>query len=336
MADRGKMSAGREAMLERMRKKMNEQKSGGRDPEEFRPDNVKPGQTKDYYFYVLFPNDGEDMWFVENGSHWIDRRPYTCPRVSGEGDCPVCQLGFDLIEGVEDKETRSKIGKKFFPATRYGINILFTDDKDNGEYANRVMWYNAPNTVIKKMQEAFLRESAGDNPNKPQAFGDFFNPSASYMFNLSVSEKSGYNNYDASDFLAHAGTKAIPEQVTFEKGGKKTTGDPLDFRHDLRSKIDPINMDFLNEYVEKFDGASDGQFEDEEKSTRKPESSKSTRSETRSDAKTEVKTETKSEPVKSEAKAETKSEPAKAETKVDVEQSGDDDKELENLLNELS
>jgi len=287
----------RQAKIEAMRAKMNA-KLGGfkRDPDEFRPPAVEPEKTKSYYFHVLPAVSDEDTFFYKNAAHWINNRTVQCPRVHETGDCPVCQLGFDMMEGVTDKKARSAIAKKFLPQQKYAINVLFTDDKVNGDLAGKVMWFNSPQSVFNKMKDALMRENAGDDSKKPLAFGDFTDPDASYIFNMSIVEKGGYNNYDTSDFYPSAPVKLPNDKA-------------LDQRHDLKGKFSEPDMKVLVEFERKSLSGGD-------------ETPEETKTETKTEAKSETKTEQKSE-VK--AKAETK--------KVEVTTPGNDD--LDALLEEL-
>lgn len=293
----------RQAKIEAMRNKMNA-KLGGfkKDPSEFRPPVVEPGKSRNFYFHVLPPINDGDIFFVKNAAHWINNRTVQCPRVHESGDCPVCQLGFDLMEGVTDKKARSAIAKKYLPQQKYAVNILFTDDKTNGDLAGKVMWFNVPQSVFKKMQDALMRDNAGDDPRMPQAFGDFTDPDASFVFGLFITEKGGYNNYDTSNFLPG---KPTPLQ---------NIKDVLNNRHDLSSKFPEPDMKILQEYEKKcLSGDTDAGTDAGEVET-----------------KTEQKVEQ-----KVEQKAEQKSEKIKTETQKKVEVSAPNDEDLEKLLNDL-
>lgn len=232
------MDSNRKAALERMKARMAQKLGGSKDSEEFRCKAVK-GEEKDYYFVVL-PPVGDDDFFAEcNGHHYINNHYVQCPRIHEVGKCPLCQMAFNLLEGVDDEETRRAIGKKYLPQQKFAVNIMFTDETVNGEYAGKVMWFNAPQSVFKKMKEAWMRADAGEDARKPKAFGDFYCLDEAYIFNLHVTEKGGYNNYDQSDFTVDKPIK-IPNQSAI-----------LTKRHNLKSKFGAPNMDELTKFADK-------------------------------------------------------------------------------------
>lgn len=297
----------RNSKIEAMRARMNAKLGGFRkDPDEFRPPNVETGKSKTYYFHILPPVDEEEPFFLKNAAHWINNKTVQCPRVHGTDDCPVCQLGFDLMEGVEDKKARSAIAKKFLPQQKYAINILFTNDQVNGDLAGKVMWFNTPQSVFAKMKDALMRDNAGDNPKKPLAFGDFTDPNASYVFELNITEKGTFNNYDTSDFLPDAPVKIADAKSVLAK------------RHDLASKFPEPDMKVLKEYEQKMLNGDDSGSDE------KTEIKSETKSQSETKSKSEEKTETKSE----------KTEKAAPETKVEVKKGNEPD-DLDKLLADL-
>lgn len=45
---------------------------------------------------------------VMYGLHWIDRKPFACPRVNQEGECPRCKEGFDLLADLKKQKLDEK------------------------------------------------------------------------------------------------------------------------------------------------------------------------------------------------------------------------------------
>lgn len=245
--------------LDKMRNKLKEREKGKRvDANEFIPPKAKPGAPKLVYrFFVLGPVSAGDpvlngvasqdmaLYYVPNGAHWISNKPHACPRIHDENECEICQLGFDLMsdcpKGEAGKKARSAIAKNLLPQERYAINIYFPNINENPEeLRGRVMWYNAPKTVIHIMDECINRDNAGD-PQDPKAFGVFFDENAAYLFQLEVGEKSTYNNYETSKFLAIGGPQPIVRAK--DSTGKivahtKKIQEILNMRHDLFTKFD--------------------------------------------------------------------------------------------------
>jgi len=312
----------RQQMLEEMRKRMGEKVSKyQKDPLEFKPPVMEPGKSRDYYFHILPLVEDEVEFFYKNGAHFINNRYIQCPRahdtVDENGnsvDCPCCQLGFDLMEGQTDKKIRSGIAKKFLPQQKYAINVLFTDDEVNGDLRGKVMWYNAPGSVWTKMKDALLRNDPGKDKHKPLAFGMFTDVTNSYIFNLHVCEKGGYNNYDQSDFLGDKTWEiANIEQV-------------LKSRPSVKNKFPKPDINALADYATKqlSSGSADNVEEKESEDTKVESKKQDTKVE---EVKVEVKRTEVAKP--KEVKVEAKSKEVKVTAKTD------DEAELDSLLNEL-
>lgn len=271
-------------ILNRLREKIKNQKSGGftRDPNEFRVDQEKLNAK--YKFFVLpgvesGPKPMEDFYIV-NGSHWINRRPNGCPRVTDKQECPVCKAGFDLMNDAKengmDKEHVSKIAKTWMPNNRYTMNIYFPDiDSNPEELRGTVKFWHAPKTVYDMMEACILSDNKGDEDD-PQAHGIFYYYDddssdepipGGFLFQLSLSKKSGggkaYVSYESSKFLYGKGSMPLAS-----KGGKPDSAKIakiMGMRHDLWSKIESRNVSALKKIVEDLansDGSddSDGEF----------------------------------------------------------------------------
>lgn len=324
----------RQKLLEEMRKRMGEKVNKyQKDPLEFRPPVMEQGKSRDYYFHVLPLKEDELEWFYKNGAHFINNRYVQCPRahdtVDADGrqvECPCCQLGFDLMEGQDDKKIRSQIAKKFLPQQKYAMNILFTDDEVNGDLRGKVMWYNAPSSVWSKMRDTLLRNDPGNNKHKLLAFGMFTDVTNSYIFNLHVCEKGDYNNYDQSDFLG---------DKTWEIENAEQI---LANRPTIKDKFPKPDITTLTDYATKQMSSAETEVDTarievktEAKAEAKVEAKKSVEAKKPETKVEEVKVEVKK-PVSKEVKVEVK----KPETKVEAKAKQlDDDAELDALLNDL-
>ena len=264
--------------------------SGGRprDPNEFIPPKVKKGDESNFRFFVLPPyekgeqivggpaSEGLETFFVLNGTHFVNNSPLSgCPRVTNGEDCELCTHGFDLMkEAGDNKVKKSAIAKMFMPGQRYMVNIYFPRDSVNPEALwNKVMYFNAPKTAYDEWEATLMRDSGGDALD-PQAFGVFYDETSSIMFQLKITEKNGYNSYEGSRFLPKV---RVP--VGFKKVGDKIVNDEdktaaiLSQRHDLRSKITPVEHDKILAHMAKLEGgdapsappkADDAGFSDEQ------------------------------------------------------------------------
>ena len=258
-------------MLEKMRQRMKDEKGSSRDPAMFRVPNTKPNETFKYRFVVLpgiakgqkcitgeasatmderqWP--GEDgtikkmPWFcVSGGLHWIDRRPYGCPRLFDKAKCPWCELGFELRRECDVEDKKRALAKLYLPRTMSAVNIYFPPSNVNpADLHGKVMWYQMPKTVFDKMEECWMRDGPGDDPeNDPKPYGMFWDPEDCLIFQVEVTHKSGYNNYESSKFLVKRHRLAeTPEEIQAI----------LDQRHDIVAKFPPRNAKELADLLEK-------------------------------------------------------------------------------------
>lgn len=250
--------------LVKMRQKLKEKSSGwSKDPNQFIPPAVKLGEKKTYRFFILPPLQANDktadgkasrsmeLYHVINGNHWINKRPYPCPRIHDEEQdgCDLCTLGFDLMREEDDKEARKSLAKTYMPQVRYGVNVYFPNIEANPEdVRGKIMWFNAPKQVIEICDECLNRDEAGD-PDDPKAFGVFFDEENGYLFQLEISHQGGFNEYKSSKFLLAPNGPNGRQPMARAKKGDQVVSDPkriqeiLNSRHDLYTKFEARDKD---------------------------------------------------------------------------------------------
>lgn len=254
----------RDEMLARLRKKMEERGQGRRDPDIFMPGEAKDGERLEWFFRVLPPLvEGEtcktgtapktlEFWFYENGAHYLSngRERHECPRIHDGEECPLCQVGFELMEDNDDKEYRKKVAKQYLPRSYYSVNVYFLNtDKNPEALRGRVMCYNMPKTVFDIMQACVDNDNTGDEQD-PKAAGIFFHPTeGGYTFKL-VAEKQGeYNSYKQSMFLpASFGALVKLADSSPDMARIQTI---LNLRHWLPSKYKARDLQKLNDLIAK-------------------------------------------------------------------------------------
>lgn len=260
------MAQSKEQRLAEVRKRYQEQ-SGKRaaDPNEWKPPKARPGQELNFKFVVLPPLDiGERCVGGKNetnmmglptyrgGTHWVNNRPYECPRLHDGEDCAYCQFGFDLLSETEDKDDRRQILRTYVANEFYAVNIYFPPFKSNPpELRGKVMWWKVTQkTVWQKFKECLDRDedsATGDTPEENKPWGFFYEPDESYVFLLKITSKGEFNNYDGSEFLVSTKGPIIANKA----------GEPdmekiqvlLDQRHDLGSKFSARDASKLAEMV---------------------------------------------------------------------------------------
>ena len=273
---------------------MKEKSGGSRDPNQFIPPTVKEGEPKkSFRFFVLPPlsqgdktADGTstksmELFYIPNGNHWVNKKPYPCPRVHDEESCSMCDHGFDLMSETQDKKERSRIAKTFLPQQRNAVNIYFLPDQFNPEeLRGKNMWFNAPKGILDIWDACVMRDDAGD-PADPQAFGVFMDENSAYVFQLEVGHKGGYNDYSSSKFLASLGKMPIARMK--DSSGKvvansKRIQEILDSRFDIYTKFEPRDHDKIKQLVSDISDQSDGEEGgfDEDEANKKPKVNKPT------------------------------------------------------------
>jgi hypothetical protein len=258
----------KKALLEKVRKKLRESRGSSRDPDQFRVTNTKAGEPPTKFRFVVLPglskgdkcvggvakSEMDDHFCIAGGVHWINRQPHGCPRLYDGEECPWCTLGFGLLDECDIQEERSKISGKYLAKSTYLVNIYFPAFKMNPEELHgKVMWYPMPKTIFDKMDECFMRDNAGDDPeHDPKPWGIFFDPEECLIFQLEVYHKGGFNSYENSKFLLQKSRLAeTDEQIQAI----------LDLRHDLKLKAHPRDADELEKMLEKMYG-NDGDKDD--------------------------------------------------------------------------
>lgn len=240
--------------IDKIRQNLQKAVSGKRsDPDEFRVPKVTDKSLK-YRFFVLPPvmagdkvkegvaKTSMDNFFITYGEHWINNKPYPCPRVCMNEECELCSTGFDMMKKAKN-ENKSKavtdaIRSQWMPSTSYYVNILFTHFKNNPEeLRGQVKYYKAPKTILDIFISALTRDESGDEED-PQAYGVFFDEMKAFAFELEAVKDGSYNGYKSSKFLPNNG-EPIPI-IRLESGepDKAAIKKVLDSRIDIFSKLE--------------------------------------------------------------------------------------------------
>lgn len=270
------------------------------DPTEFRPPKAEDGKPAiKYRFYILPPyeegaelangpaDQGMGEFFVRNGSHWIESKRLGCPRVINEGDCPICQHGFDLMSETDVREERRNIAQKLLPGTYYMVNLYFPPIKPNPEeLQGQVRWYNCPKTVFDMWEDCLFRDDDGGDPQEPLPYGVFYDEEEAYLFQLDVVKHGQQNSYTASKFFV---TESMQTRPLAGKSGEpdlKKIGAILAKRHELHSKLPDVSMVDIERIASNLTGDGDGDgggggFDTDETKQSSKQSSKQSKEETR-------------------------------------------------------
>lgn len=252
----------RNAALDEVRKRMLAKKGGRqRDVAEWKPPTAKPNEELKFKFIVLPPlNQGDacatgkasktmDLYHNTVGTHWINNRPYECPRIHDGAECAFCSLGFDLLSNTDDDQMRKDIAKSYLPRTYYPVNVYFPPFQSTPEeLRGQVRWYSLPKTLNDIMSQTLMKDSPGD-PEDPQAHGFFYLPEESYVFQLEARLQAQFNDYKKSKFLYNTRGPIVkkagsndPDMAAIEK--------ILAQRHDLFTKFAPRDPEVLKKLAD--------------------------------------------------------------------------------------
>lgn len=278
----------REELLKRVRQKNLEKASGRRDPDEFRCPQIKSkSETLEYYFIVLpelqigeackggVCEVGSELWYYENGSHFIDNNKYECPRVHDGSACPMCEMGFELIKDTDDRDVRKNIASRYIARGRFAVNVYFLNVTKNPEdLRGKVKWYNMPNTVWDKMDACVSSDDPGDEIDQ-KACGIFYHPwEGCYTFKLIARKKGDYNTYEESCFLPKtfgplAALKDEEGKIVKDEDGNSSPDEEriteiLAQRHVLQKKFTARDEEKLSNLVAKIQAKELGHDEAEQ------------------------------------------------------------------------
>ena len=331
----------KEERLRKVRERMSQSKGSRKDPNEFRPPKADEKEILSFYFRVLPElNKGEkcesgvasrdyDYFFYKHGAHWINKKKHECPRLHDETECPICELGFDLMQQAQgNDDERKEISKRYLPRTYYSINAYFLNIPENVEdVRGKVMWISVGKQVFDKFDECICNDDPGSELD-PKAYGAFYDCEEGYVFKMDVRRKGDWNTYEQSEFLV----KSRQPLVKDDKGELdiETAQGILDQRFDLVAKFPERDMDKLKKIVKAIAGGDDDFDVDEEKEEKEEKEATTEISEEPKTQKTDSISE---EPKKEESKK--KEEPKAEKPKDEPEATEDDDEELANLLDEI-
>jgi hypothetical protein len=250
--------------INKIRENLQKAVSGKRmDPDEFKVPKVSE-KTK-YRFHILGPvmkgdkvrggiaSASMDNFFIAHGEHWINNRPYACPRVCSNEECELCSVGFSLMKKAKEenkpKSVTDSIRSQWMPSTSYYVNIFFTNFKNNPEeLRGQVKYFKAPKTVLDIFVSALSRDDSGDAED-PQAYGVFFDEMKSFVFELEVVKEGTYNGYKSSKFLPNNGN---PSPIVVDANGEPNMAaikKILDNRTDMFTKIDKPDTQKISRLV---------------------------------------------------------------------------------------
>lgn len=253
------------------------------DPDEFKPE--KANSTTDplkYRFFIMPPllkgdvlKTGEvkrsmEQFFISHANHWINDKPYPCPRVWDGSDCKVCQFGFDLLKeeaNQKDEDKRRKIIRQWMPTTYHMVNIFFLNWKGNPEeLRGKVKFYNASKTLFDQWTTTLMRDDCGD-PEDPQAFGIFFDENAAFTYELQVLKQGRQNSYKTSKFLSNGGEPVPMIKAKPGESNEEVLAKLLRCRHNLWDKITAPDIEKLERVFSVMthgDDSDDGGFDQDE------------------------------------------------------------------------
>lgn len=175
--------------------------SGEQKQSDFWKPTLEKGESRVEYTIRFLPNpDSEDGFpYVERAAHMITfpngKFMYEPCRKKTKGEpCPICEHVNDLYNSEDP--AKEKIGSKRFSKKRFFQNVLIVKDpRDGGKNEGKVMIYEAGSQINDKCKEFLTNQEIKASERI------FFHPTKGTDFKLVIVEKSGFPNYEKSDFV---------------------------------------------------------------------------------------------------------------------------------------
>lgn len=258
---------------------LNKQEGGFQKDERFwklQPDNAGNGVAT---IRFMPAPEGEPAPFVkllkfgfkENGKYYIQNSPNTL----GNPD-PVAEYNserWSVAEATNDESIKDEVRKRG-RKERYLVNILVINDPRCPENNGKVFLYDMPKTLFGKIKEALKPQFPGDEPC------DVFDLLDGKDFVLKQMKKSGFPNYDKSDFAKEQSTVTLDGEVLSDLSLQKI----YESLHSLSAEVAPNKFKSYDELTKLFNGvmgfskpkASKPAFEDDDLSLDNDSPTKST------------------------------------------------------------
>lgn len=251
-------------------KKRLQNELGGKkaDPDEFKPPKNITDTIK-YRFYILPPyvagdtviSNGSEIkasadmpnFYMTHSQHWFQDKPYSCPRMQNNEECPACTQGFELFKTTpktqENAELRKNITKTWMPSTYYIVNILFANSTTNPEeLRGKVKYYKAPKSLFDAWVKCIMNEQ--DNEEDEEPSGIFFDENDALLFQLEINKQGTMNDYKRSKFVSSKKTAIAAD--------KKAIKEILNKRIFLHDKIEPADIQKLKAITATLLNGDDG------------------------------------------------------------------------------
>jgi hypothetical protein len=154
----------------------------------------KDGNTSSVLRFVP-PREEDDTFFIQEFSHSFEvdgRKLFTkCPTTIGL-ECPICDYNKENWKTYSEKQQMARKRK-----LKYVSNIYVVADPENPSREGKVFLWAYGISVHKKIMNMVAPKKDGPKPKKPF---NIFDEKNGKDFELNVTTKDGYNNYDDSSF----------------------------------------------------------------------------------------------------------------------------------------
>lgn len=264
--------------LAHIREQVRKHMGRAKDPNEFRPPKATPNESHKFRFYILPPYEEGDtladgpapqgmdgQFFVMDSAHFINNQRIGCPRELRGEECPLCELGFEMLNEIKEQEKegvisadqgktrRSSIFRDLMPSSYRKVNLYFPAARPNPEELHgKVKWFNANKTIFDIWCSCLMADNAGDDPHEPLPFGIFYDEMAAYIFQLEIGSKGQFNDYGKSKFLVTESYGSHP--ILWTKDGNPAEAaiqKVLAARHNLFKSIPEPDMAALEKHVQQ-------------------------------------------------------------------------------------
>lgn len=230
--------------IAKMKKKLKQSESDGGSSDTVR---WKPDLNSNHRLRVLLPKDGSGDPFKQFHIHYGigEKHPFLCPNRNFNNECAVCQLGSELWQEGEEKESQHhmELAKDLWPSDRY-FSPVVEIKKGSDEIIEGPAWYGYSKTVYQE----FLKYITDDEYNP------FTNAEDGHDVKLEYTKGKDDKYPSTSIDLA-----PMPSPITEDKEKMMSLYDEIPDIDEVVSEISEEELQqALNEHVEQIEKEMNG------------------------------------------------------------------------------
>ena len=174
---------------------------------------VDYGETKVRF---LPDKNGKEIFFKEFGEHWVEKKPYICPKITNQDPCPICEAVNELYNGTEEDV---ELARTFKARRQHYANLIVVGKETEGP---KVFKFGI------KLADKLIEYSLDED------YYDLSDPEKGFNFRIDKKKKDSFPNYDSS--------KPVKDSTSL---------DPEDLKNWLNAAVDVVAL--VDDRVKPYD-----------------------------------------------------------------------------------